>query len=152
MAASDHLHPVQLAMFGLGSDVKNMVAGSNDRDYGESMDQMWSRKEAESREPAGSGHGAGVYDSLKKHGWKGQNNGDAAWVSHGVAGTNMREGHHRVAAAAALESEGKDVWVTLRHLDPLQGQRQQSYFRQNTPRKPNPELDAAIDELGKHLR
>lgn len=153
VSGRDVLHPVQLAMFGLGSDVKNMVTESNDRDYGESMDDMWSRKEAESRQPKGTGHGTGVYDSLKEHGWKGQNNGDAAMISHTARGmTTMREGHHRTAAAAALEKEGKNVWVTLRHLDPLQGERQKDYFRQKpAPPKPNPALDEAIQGIAKHF-
>ena len=122
----------------------------------ETMDEMWSRKEAEARQPkelpvhdvqwrGGRGvrvqigsvpngtHGAGLYDSIKSEGLrqgpaarsasapKGAVFGPAeppmtgdiqTYVDVDTGEKRQGEGHHRIAAAAALEKEtGKSVWI-----------------------------------------
>lgn len=106
--------------------------------YRESMPQMWERKEAEARAPetikthdvqwrGGRGHrvtiaeepnrlhGSGVYDSMKE---KGYDHDEASSVNKPTIYLRGSEkiqgqGHHRVAAAAALEQEtpGRNVWI-----------------------------------------
>ena len=115
----------QLQMFASGEDLKATLTDSLDRvgmgESRESMGEMWNRKEAQSREPAPGGNpqgpGQGVYDSLKEEGWN-----PPAWsphqkmnVYHYDDATMIGNGHHRVAAAAALEREGSPVWIPLNH-------------------------------------
>lgn len=119
----------QLPMFASGTDVKSAVTDSSDRLANtESMDQMWSRKEAESRKPRDTGHGAGVYDSMKGNGYVGYGEIDKVPVLYANDQVRLVDGHHRVAAAAALDSEGQDTWVPLRHLDLKQQSRQDAFF------------------------
>jgi hypothetical protein len=86
------------------------------------------------------GHGSGTYDSLKEHGWNpnknlvGQSlkrgkplethvvlrhlikqNPDTGEYSTDIL---LGDAHHRVAAAAELEREGKTVYVPVEHRNP----------------------------------
>lgn len=133
----------QLALFMPARELKRQITHSFDR-LGEdtfvkgkwkvgkeSMDEMWARKERESRQPRASededwsraptritDHGAGVYDSIKEKGFDFSHPVDVDhfdspehWNSKVVG-----DGHHRIAAAAALEEEtGKDVYVPIEH-------------------------------------
>lgn len=118
----------QLQMLMTGSELKRYLTDSTDRDINdddsvEPMDSMWERKEAESKEQKGSGHGSGVYDSLREYGYS--NNpmaktdpstpGGPLNVLH--RGSTLRflyDGHHRVAAAAALEGE-RQIFLPVWH-------------------------------------
>lgn len=73
--------------------------------YG-SMDRMWSEKEEEARtdvSDAAHVHGAGVYDWMARG--DRQRTPISLRVNPGQEGYGQGEGHHRVAAAAALQRE-----------------------------------------------
>lgn len=150
------INPDQLKLVMTATEFQQHIDSSSDRSYNtvgyeeispnvrqpimerESMDQMWSRKEAEAREPkelpvhdvqwrGGRGervqigsvpnntHGAGIYDSIKEKGLQQGPNQRTPIVTHVDKKTGEKrqgEGHHRIAAAAALEREtGKPVWI-----------------------------------------
>jgi len=105
----------------------------------ETMDEMWARKESEAREPktnpihdvqwrGGKGvrvqvgeqhnptHGAGLYESVKEKGLTQGAPGGSMEINTFVDKTTgekrQGEGHHRIAAAAAVEKgNGKTIWV-----------------------------------------
>ena len=112
----------QLKIFMTGSEWKKVVNASSDAPV-ERMGEMWEQKEAEAKTRTGSGvHGAGVYKSLKEKGYVG-GLADAPRITfqEGPGGTTRREqgeGHHRVAAAAALEEEGHGpVYIPTNYAD-----------------------------------
>lgn len=71
--------------------------------YG-SMDRMWSEKEEEARsDPSYGAHGAGIYDWMARG--DRQRTPITLRVNPGGEGYGQGEGHHRVAAAAALQRE-----------------------------------------------
>ena len=134
-------HQFQLPLFASGSEVKKMLNMSYDMDNGasydthrrtsgggvepyrtkrkdpETMDDMWDRKLEESKSYE-SDHGAGVYGSLKKEGWRSHSAGLTMVHRTTPEGVTRRlhDGHHRVASAAALEEEGHStVWIPLNH-------------------------------------
>jgi hypothetical protein len=75
--------------------------------YG-SMDRMWSEKEEEAREHQTTGvHGAGIYDWMERG--DRQRSPITLRVDPGQEGYGQGEGHHRVAAAAALQRESGEV-------------------------------------------
>ena len=124
------LNPNQLKLFMTGKEVQSRVTQSLDTQPGEGLGEMWARKEQESRVPGNfqtnpdaPGHGAGVYDSLATRGY---NPPDDREVSQSVAlrfdrlnqdEMRMGWGHHRVAAAAALERDtGKQTFLPVNWL------------------------------------
>ncbi len=77
------------------------IQGSSDA-FPEHMDAMWSSKEWQARQPADSGvHGAGLYDSIKE---KGVTSHVHVFEDH-RGKLNQGEGHHRAAAARAVQRD-----------------------------------------------
>ena len=84
-------------------------------------------KTTEAKRPEGSGHGSGVYDSLKEHGFD-PSLANSYWNRNIVMeyntdrdGTKIQipDGHHRVAAAAALErargANRRTIWFPMQY-------------------------------------
>ena len=116
MPAHEKVHPVQFKLFMSGREWMNSVSDSVDLDHGEheTMEELWDLKTDESKMHAGSGHGAGIFSSMSKHGYDADKAfGDAPTIL--VSSRNQMvqgEGHHRIAAAAEIEREtGKQVWI-----------------------------------------
>lgn len=127
----------QLKMLMTGNEVKNRVEDSYDRrplfdgsavdsvgdrvrlrDPGggpasETMNEMWNRKLQESQAPQYSGHGSGVYDSMKRYGY----NRDVPLTlnMNTPEGVVLSDGHHRVASAADLEDKGHEIYIPVQH-------------------------------------
>lgn len=104
----------QLQMFMTGSELKSYLTDSGDRGGG-SMEGMWGQKLKEAQHPAGAGdykvHGEGLYDSIKERGYQ----GDSLGVNHWGGEKSLLDGHHRVAAAAQLDSEGYENYIPVTH-------------------------------------
>jgi hypothetical protein len=116
------LNPNQLKLFMTGTEWKNSITHSTDGP----LEHIWPQKEQEARSPESSGrHGAGVYDSLKENGfnhYKNVNSPATIIFEESPDGKSVRtvqsEGHHRVAAAAALEKDtGKQVFIPTNYVD-----------------------------------
>lgn len=130
MSASDNLNPHQLQLFMTGTELKAAITDSIDRNplggMGGTMDKMWATKLRQSKRPADHpGHGAGIYQSMKKRGWDPPTDvwGDQApgWdnagfeINHVVkyggipewdrTETSVTAAHHRIAAAADIEAK-----------------------------------------------
>lgn len=124
----------QLSMITPAQEVKSRITGSGDLDGNETLDEMWDRKLDEAKAPGmvqltdvqwqgGRGvrvpvgepypnraHGAGTFDSIQQKGY----DGPPITLEHftkndGGVDNYLRDGHHRLAAAAAL---GKDTLVS----------------------------------------
>ncbi len=103
----------QLQMFMTGTELQNRIQESPDRkklfpdngpSYLEPMSNLWDRKADEAKQPATTyGHGAGVYDSMRENGLY----HDTVVNLNLEDGGRVSDGHHRIAAAAALEKEGR---------------------------------------------
>jgi hypothetical protein len=150
------INPDQLKLVMTAGEYQAHIDSSSDREYRtvghkeispnvrqpiverESMEQMWSRKEAEAKTPkevknydvqwrGGRGHrvtinstpthvhGAGIYESVKEKGVEqgpNQKSPILTYVDKSTGEKRQGEGHHRIAAAAAVEREtGKQVWI-----------------------------------------
>lgn len=120
----------QLSLFMSGEEWKASVTNSVDRHFKsggryqpkgsamETMDDVWERKENEARQSKHTmGHGAGLYDAMSKGGYDHDASPDydkpTIWTGFGPnAEMTQGEGHHRVAAAAAVERDtGKKTWI-----------------------------------------
>lgn len=123
------VNPDQFKLFMSGTEWKGAVTDSYDRDWvtsgpgdyrQENMNELWSRKETEAREPKSNAHGSGLYDAIKNEGYD-PNKVDDIDIESGsygpsiahVRGKSMQvDGHHRIAAAAAVERDtGKVSWI-----------------------------------------
>ena len=133
-----YVEPVQLPLFMTGSEIIKSVTNSTDVLFpdAEGFDKMWKTKTEESKRGYKRGHGSGTYDSLKEHGWNPNknlgemplNNKTHVTLRHLVRQNPdtgeyftdivMSDAHHRVAAAAELEREGKTVYVPVDHRNP----------------------------------
>lgn len=125
------LNPDQLKLLMTGSELQKTITHSYDAPLdmepgdASTLNDLWSRKEAESRRRPGEWlqpHGSGVYDSLKARGYEGEplrlhdyNVFTDAGVH--VPARGVMDGHHRVAAAAALEREGQQIYIPVVHQD-----------------------------------
>jgi hypothetical protein len=121
MAASDHLHPEQMKLFMRPDEIKGAVTDSPDRES--TMAHMWKYKEAESRQSGWLGWGgAGLHKELTT------NTVNDPVTLHTTPGVSQRhmltmgEGHHRVAAAHAVERETKRRKSPRTHWIPVQYQ------------------------------
>lgn len=122
MAAHEAINSQQLQLFYTGTELQSMITGSGDvrTNLGETLEGMWDRKTKESQQPMGTGHGAGVYDSIKERGYVGGRLGVVfdRDLKSGNPVTRIPEGHHRVAAAADIErSTGKLTFIPVLHYD-----------------------------------
>lgn len=120
-----NLNPDQLKLFMTGKEWKATVVDSGDRKYTqttmseapkrESMDQLWTRKVEESKEPiVSTKHGAGVYHGMEKVGYNAPRefNSTPQIIYHSERGAVQGDGHHRVAAAADIEEKtGKQTFI-----------------------------------------
>ena len=92
---------------GPGAVVQEWGGGPGDST---SIDDVWKLKLSEAKRPAGAGHGAGLWESIKAEGVRpvrmqgGQYIGTPIELAHQPGGLPPRimEGHHRVAAAADI--------------------------------------------------
>ena len=127
MGINKNLSKDQLKLFMTGTEWKASINDSMDRDWitdgpgdyrQENMGELWSRKEDEAREPKKQDHhGSGLYDAIKKDGY----DPNKADIENGDVGPKIVryrgeltqvEGHHRIAAAAAVEKDtGKLSWI-----------------------------------------
>lgn len=120
--------PRQLQMFMTGTELQETINHSYDGSMstggtggGENgLKGLWDLKLRESKKPESGGrHGSGTYDSIKQHGWS----SDHARSGYDVVNLyhdskpgaipefdreerRVDDGHHRIAAAADLESRG----------------------------------------------
>lgn len=145
MPAHEHINSRQLQLFASGTELRSKIINeSGDREPGkgsyeqitpapggakiervpgtprESMDSMWARKSAEAKsDRIGWVHGAGVHESIATEGWR----GSRLTIIHtdtpdGGVQRRLSDGHHRVAAVADLEGEGKGpMWIPLSHAE-----------------------------------
>lgn len=114
--------PDQFKLFMTGPEWQGTVNHSFDRhttdgsDEREPMNKLWARKETEARQPHDEWeHGSGVYDSMKRKGYRhhlADGPGDIPTIYAEGGRLTQGEGHHRIAAAAALEREtGKPTYI-----------------------------------------
>lgn len=114
-------NPDQFKLFMTGVEWQDQITHSTDGP----IDTVWQEKELRSRLPKDSGHGSGVYDSMAKDGYVGKksvNSQPSIVIEDSPSGKSTRmvqsEGHHRVAAAAAVEREtGKPVYIPTNYFD-----------------------------------
>lgn len=144
MGSRDVRHdPNQLKLFYSAGELRDTINESGDRMYlstglrgggRESLEAMWERKVEESKKPANTGHGSGVYESIEKQGYQEQEPtetdswGRAMGVGSEPPGIPVRwdndqmqvmDAHHRIAAAADIEKKtGKTIWMNVSHIDP----------------------------------
>lgn len=122
--------PEQLKLFMTGTEWQGYVNSSTDGP----LDVIWPEKEAQARASANqrnAPHGAGTYDSMKEHGYVAQksvNSPPTIVFETSPSGKTLRrtqsEGHHRVAAAAAVERDtGKPVYLPTNYVDITPGAR-----------------------------
>lgn len=120
--------PEQLKLFMTGTEWQSQVTHSTDGP----IDTVWTEKESQSRAPKESNvHGAGLYDSMKNEGYLGRkslNSQPTIVFETSPSGKTLRrtqsEGHHRVAAAAAVERDtGKPVYIPTNYVDITPGAR-----------------------------
>ena len=122
----DNLHPEQMRLFMRPSEIMSSVTGSEDAyEAGESLERTWDRKEWETKQPKGKHRSGGLYKTLKKEQVR---NPVELYVRQGTKlnpwepmseHLEMGEGHHRVAAAAAVEraTRGRVThWVPVEYL------------------------------------
>lgn len=110
MAAHQHLNPDQLRLFVDPEEHIASMTRSTDvalPQYRGSMSRMWEHKELESRGKPYQNradwmqpHGAGLYESVKTEGVR-----EPISVLLGPKGPIQHQGHHRIAAAAAVQRE-----------------------------------------------
>jgi hypothetical protein len=95
-------------------DLETVLDNSGER-Y-ETMDEMWDRKLDESRmNPKLGTRASGLYEGIKSAGydWDEQNKNKIT-IMLGSDSKRLEDGHHRVAAASALEKEtGKDIFIPI---------------------------------------
>lgn len=125
------INPNQLAMLMTGTELKNSLNESIDRNT--TMDEMWGAKLRGSRRtqgPLGPGRGTGVHKSLRTEGLHPDN--PTLTMTHRFKPGAIPEWdedtrqvddqHHRIAAAADLESKGKGpFYFSVRHRDMFNG-------------------------------
>jgi hypothetical protein len=125
MSAADNIHPGQLRMLMTGQEIKDQIKGGSMRSF--ELHDDWRAKERESRvagpgpneHPGDGPHGAGVYDSMKQHGAVSPIQVMQPYGRPGgqfITKPTLAEGHHRVAASAALqEGSGHENYLMVSH-------------------------------------
>jgi hypothetical protein len=173
MGMADNLNPTQLKLFMTGTEWKNELTHSTDGPLDIVMPQMLEEasvsKESGKRYP----QGAGTLDSLREHGWDQQRsinvpattiledpNGKATKVDKETGETvslgrvTQSEGHHRIAAAAHLESLGEGpFFIPTNIVDNSAAGRKARNPEPRTPITPKSSvMPPKTEEITKHLR
>lgn len=131
---SRHVNPNQFKLFMGGQEMKAASVASVDSEAmkGErGWNPMWDRKLREAKQPLNpmlrpiyQPHGAGVYESMEKHGYQasdeaGEWDRPTLWVSKSRTPEpvlRQGEGHHRIAAAADIERRtGRNIWLPVNY-------------------------------------
>jgi hypothetical protein len=115
--------PIQLKLFMTGKEWKDTITHSSDGP----LEHIWPQKTEESKLPYHSAHhGSGLYDSMIQHGFQMKPGEDPPTIvlkgPDSGKGDDLHfmqsEGHHRVAAAAAVEeATGKPVYIPTNYKD-----------------------------------
>lgn len=111
------VNPNQFKLFMTGTEWKAHVTHSTDGP----LDVLWPEKSAQAK--GTNGHGAGVYQSMLTHGYVHDPKDPPTIVlEESPSGKEVRrvqsEGHHRVAAAADIETDtGKPVYIPTNYVD-----------------------------------
>lgn len=95
-----------------GELMSSAVPGDHESQPALSLESFWANKEREARtERDWSRRGSGVYNSIAQEGVTSH-----AWLYHSDAPPKVIEGHHRVAAAAAVERDlNKQQFIPVYH-------------------------------------
>ena len=121
------LNPDQLKMLMTGKELQRSITHSWDAPLDMTpgdpteLNALWEKKTFEAKQPRGV-HGAGIYSSLKSRGYEGaplrlHDYNVFTNAGYEVPARGVMDGHHRIAAAAALEDEGKQVYIPVTHED-----------------------------------
>lgn len=123
------MNPDQLKLLMTGTELQRSITHSYDAPLDmepgdpKALGELWEQKTAEAKRREGSWgtHGAGVYDSIKQRGYQGEpiklHDYDVFTnAGYMTPARGIMDGHHRVAAAAALEKEGQQVYIPVEHV------------------------------------
>lgn len=104
---TDVKSPQQFKLFMTGTEWKNQVTKSTDGP----LDSVWQEKTEQASSP-GAHHGAGLKADIEKRGYvHDPMNKPTIIIEENFSGTRtdmvQSDGHHRIAAMAASEAEGK---------------------------------------------
>lgn len=116
------VNPNQFKLFMTGTEWQAQVTHSTD---GPVKEGMWDEKEARAASPSTEKgqHGTGVRSSIERYGYQHDRESPPTIIiedSFNKKSTRMvqSEGHHRVAAAAAIERDtGKPVFIPTNYVD-----------------------------------
>lgn len=120
MSASDNIHRMQMKLFVNPEEHIDSLVGSVDLPWHgggeESWNRLWGQKTREAALPTSSGeHGSGVKASIAERGFQ-HSGAPTLYAADDFSGFVQEEGHHRIAASAALQREtGKAHWVPVRY-------------------------------------
>jgi hypothetical protein len=133
--ATNVVNPNQLKLFMTGVEWQESVTHSTDGP----ISTVWKDKSGEARVSAedhsyrGAPHGAGVYHSIREHGYRHDPSSPPTIVLEDAPnGKSVRkvqsEGHHRIAAAADLEREGnRTSYIPTNYVDNTAAGRRNRY-------------------------
>lgn len=111
--------PNQFKLFMTGQEWKSQVTHSTDGP----ISAIWADKEARAAVPNDGGHGTGVRSSIERYGYQHDREVPPTIILEDAPnGKSTRmvqsEGHHRVAAAAAIERDtGNPVYIPTNYVD-----------------------------------
>lgn len=111
--------PNQFKLFMTGTEWQSQVTHSTDGP----ISSLWAEKEARASTPNTGGHGTGVRSSIERYGYQQDPDSPPTIVLEDAPnGKSVRkvqsEGHHRVAAAAAIERDtGNPVFIPTNYVD-----------------------------------
>jgi hypothetical protein len=113
------VNPNQFKLFMTGTEWQEQVTHSTDGPIA----SLWAEKEARASVPNDGGHGTGVRSSIERYGYQHDRESPPTIVLEDAPnGKSVRkvqsEGHHRIAAAAAIEREtGNPVFIPTNYVD-----------------------------------
>lgn len=157
----DNNSPQQFKLFMTGTEWLGQITHSTDGP----LDLIMPQKEAEARVPLTRNHrdphGAGTMDSLKSHGYdqsRAVNSPASIVIQDSPNGKYIRmvqsEGHHRVAAAAAIEKEGGGpIFIPTNYIDNSAAGRRARGPQSRTHITPKSSvMPPKTEDITKHLR
>lgn len=174
MGMADNLNPTQLKLFMTGTEWKNELTHSTDGPLDTVMPQKLEEASVSKVPGQRDPHGAGTLDSLREHGWDQRRsinspativiedapNGNPTKVDKETGETvslgrvTQSEGHHRIAAAAHLESLGEGpFFIPTNIVDSSAAGRRARGPQNRTPITPKSSvMPPKTEEITKHLR